>query len=218
MLKAVIFDMDGVLVDSMPYHADAWIIVFDGVGIKIKREDIYEIEGSNHTGIIDLVFKKAGRIPEPSDFIKLAEEKKKIFSKINKVTVFNGIYECIDLLKNNCLLGVVSGSDKAIVIELIERFFPDTFSVLVTGNDVTEGKPSPEPYLKAVEMLKVEKQECIVIENAPMGVESAKRAGLYCIAIPTYVDPGMLKNADMIISNQKMLKEFLKNSIRNKDC
>jgi len=77
---------------------------------------------------------------------------------------------------------------------------------------------SPEPYLKAVEMLKVAKQECIVIENAPMGVESAKRAGLYCIAIPTYVDPGMLKNADIIISNQKMLLEFLKNSIRNKDC
>lgn len=210
--------MDGVLVDSMPYHADAWITVFDGVGIKINREDIYEIEGSNHTGIINLIFKRAGRIPAPSDFIKLTEEKKKIFLKINKVTVFNGMYECIDLLKNNCNLGVVSGSDKAIVKELIERFFPDTFSVIVTGNDVTEGKPSPEPYLKAVEMLKVEKEECIVIENAPMGVESAKRAGLYCIAIPTYVDPGMLKNADMIISDQKMLKEFLKNSIRNKDC
>lgn len=218
MLKAVIFDMDGVLVDSMPYHADAWITVFADVGIKIKREDIYEIEGSNHTGIINLIFKKAGRIPAPSDFNKLAEEKKKIFLKINKAKVFNGIYECIDLLKNICLLGVVSGSDKAIVKELIERFFPDTFSVLVTGNDVSEGKPSPEPYLKAVEMLKVGKHECIVIENAPMGVESAKRAGLYCIAIPTYVDPGMLKNADMIISNQKMLKEFLKNSIRNKDC
>jgi HAD superfamily hydrolase (TIGR01509 family) len=218
MLKAVIFDMDGVLVDSMTYHADAWITVFANVGIKIKREDIYEIEGSNHTGIIDLIFKKAGRIPAPSEFIKLAEEKNEIFSKINKATVFNGIYECIDLLKNNCLLGVVSGSDKAVVKELIERFFPDTFSVLVTGNDVTEGKPSPEPYLKAVEMLNVEKSECIVIENAPMGVESAKKAGLYCIAIPTYVHQGMLRKADMIISNQKMLKEFLKNSIRNKDC
>lgn len=218
MLKAVIFDMDGVLVDSMPYHADAWITVFAGVGINIKREDIYEIEGSNHTGIIDLIFKKAGRIPEPSDFNKLAEEKKKIFSKINKVTVFNGIYECIDLLKKSCLLGVVSGSDKAVVKELIERFFPDAFSVLVTGNDVIKGKPSPEPYLKAVEMLKVEKQECIVIENAPMGVESAKMAGLFCIAIPTYVDPGMLENADMIIPDQKMLFEFLKKSIRNKDC
>jgi beta-phosphoglucomutase len=209
MLKAVIFDMDGVLVDSMPYHADAWVTVFAGVGIKIRREDIYEIEGSNHTGIINLIFKKAGRIPEPSDFYRLAEEKKEIFSKINRVRVFKGIYECIDLLKNKCLLGVVSGSDKAVVKELIGKFFPDTFSVLVTGNDVTEGKPSPEPYLKAVEMLKVRKDECIVIENAPLGVESAKRAGLYCIAIPTYVDPGMLKNADRVISNHAVLKKML---------
>ncbi|HEX7627836.1 MAG TPA: HAD family phosphatase [Candidatus Methanoperedens sp.] len=209
MRKAVIFDMDGVLVDSMPYHADAWAIVFANVGIKIKRDDIYKIEGSNHIGIIRLVFEKAGRIPGPEDFLKLAEEKQEIFSKINKVTVFEGIYELIDILKNKYALAVVSGSDKEVVNELIGRFFPDTFSVLVTGNDVTEGKPSPEPYLKAVEMLKVRKDECIVIENAPMGVESAKRAGLYCIAIPTYVEPELLKNADIVLPDHARLKEYM---------
>jgi HAD superfamily hydrolase (TIGR01509 family) len=209
MLKAVIFDMDGVLVDSMPYHADAWISVFKDVGINIRREDIYEIEGSNHIGIINLVFKKAGRTPEPRDFLKLAQKKQEIFSKINKVSVFDGIYECINSLKDRCLLGVASGSDRAVVIELIERFFPDTFSAIVTGNDVKEGKPSPEPYLKVVEMLKVNKNECIVIENAPLGVESAKRAGLYCIAIPTYVKPELLKDADVVLGNHAMLKEYI---------
>jgi len=79
MLKAVIFDMDGVLIDSMPYHADAWIAVFANVGIKIRRDDIYKIEGSNNIGVIRIVFEKAGRIPEPEDFHKLAEEKKEIF-------------------------------------------------------------------------------------------------------------------------------------------
>jgi len=209
MLKAVIFDMDGVLVDSMPYHADAWVTVFADEGIKIRREDIYEIEGSNHTGIIGLIFRKAGRIPESEDFFRLAEKKKDIFKKINKVTVFEGIHECIDSLKGKCLLGVVSGSDKAVVNELIARFFPDTFSVVVTGNDVIEGKPSPEPYLKAVEMLNVKKDECIVIENAPLGVESAKRAGLYCIAIPAYIQPELLKNADKVLPNHAMLKEYV---------
>ncbi|MDL5503457.1 MAG: HAD hydrolase-like protein, partial [Candidatus Methanoperedens sp.] len=52
MLKAIIFDMDGVLIDSMPYHADAWAAVFARVGIKVKRDDIYKIEGSNHIGVI----------------------------------------------------------------------------------------------------------------------------------------------------------------------
>ena len=213
----MIFDMDGVLVDSMPYHADAWITVFAGVGIKIKREDIYEIEGSNHTGIIRLIFRKACRTPCPSDFYILAEKKKEIFKKINKVRVFNGIYDFISLLKEKCLLGVVSGSDKEVVNELIELFFPDTFSVVVTGNDVTEGKPSPEPYLKAVEMLNVRKDECIVIENAPLGVESAKRAGLYCIAIPTYVPPELLKNADKVLTNHTMLKEYFQDYLKNQN-
>jgi len=209
MIKAVIFDMDGVLVDSMPYHADAWVSVFKDVGINIKREDIYDKEGSNYTGIINLVFKKAGRTPDPADFVRLSQKKQEIFSKINKVRVFDGIYECINSLRNKCLLAVASGSDREVVIELIERFFPKTFTAIVSGNDVKEGKPNPEPYLKVVEMLKVNKDECIVIENAPLGVESAKRAGLYCIAIPTYVEPELLKSADMVLANHAMLKEYI---------
>ncbi len=209
MLKAVIFDMDGVLVDSMPYHADAWAAVFNDAGIKIGRKDIYQIEGSNNIGLIKLIYKKAGKTAAPEDFYRLAEKKKKIFDKINKVRVFDGIYDCIQLLRNRYLLGVVSGSDKSVVYELIERFFPDTFSVIVTGNDVLEGKPSPMPYQKAVEMLGVQKDECIVIENAPLGVESAKRAGLFCIAIPTYVNPGLLENADVVLVNHAMLKEYI---------
>lgn len=209
MLKAIIFDMDGVLIDSMPYHADAWIAVFARMGIKVQRDDIYKIEGSNHIGVIKIIFEKAGRIPEPEDFHKLAEEKKEIFLKTNKATVFEGIYELIDILKNKYALAVVSGSDKVVVKELIERFFPDTFSLMVTGSDVKEGKPSPLPYLKAVEMLKVRKDECIVIENAPLGVESAKKAGLYCIAIPTYVEPELLKNADIVLPDHARLKEYI---------
>jgi len=217
MLKAVVFDMDGVLFDSMPYHADAWAAAFTDVGIKITREDIYKIEGSNNIGIIKLIFEKAGRTPGSEDFSRLSEKKKEIFLKINRVKVFDGIYECIGLLKDKCRLGVVSGSDKSVVEKLIEQCFPDTFDILVTGNDIKEGKPSPGPYLKAIEMLKVRKDECVVVENAPLGVESAKRAGLYCIAIPTYVDPAMLKMADIILPDHTMLKEFLKNLITSKD-
>ena len=209
VLKAVIFDTDGVLVDSMPDHADAWRTVFGELGIHITRQDIYDIEGSNHEGIIRLVFEEAGRTPAPGDFVELAKKKREIFSRINKVSVFPGIYECLDFLKNKCLLGVVSGSDRAVVMELLERFFPNTFDSVVTGNDVREGKPSPEPYLKAIGMLKVGKDECIVIENAPLGVESAKSAGLYCIAIPTYVERSRLMGADVILANHKMLKQYI---------
>ncbi len=207
--KAVIFDMDGVLVDSMPYHADAWIAVFAEIGIRISRQDIYDIEGSNHEGIIRLVFGKVGRTPKPEDFKVLAKKKMEVFTKINKVTVFPGIYDCVEFLKNRCLLGVVSGSDRAVVMELLLRFFPETFDAVVTGNDVKEGKPSPEPYLKAIGMLNVAKDECIVIENAPLGVESAKRAGLFCIGIPAYIEAQRLRNADVVLANHGMLKEYV---------
>lgn len=209
MIKAVIFDMDGVLVDSMPYHADAWIAVFAELGIHITRQDIYDIEGSNHEGVIRLVFEKAGRKPKAEDFNELALKKREIFQKMNKVGVFDGIPETLEFLKNKCLLGVVSGSDREVVMELLGRFFPNTFDAVVTGNDVREGKPSPEPYLKAVGMLNVRKDECIVIENAPLGVESAKRAGLFCVAIPTYVRAQRLKDADVVLANHAALREYL---------
>ncbi len=216
MLKAVIFDMDGVLVDSMPSHAEAWKIVFADVGINIKKQDIYDLEGSNHEGIVRLVFEKAGKTPKPSDFYRLVQKKQEIFAKIKKIRVFEGIYECLDFLKTRCLLGVVSGSDRAVVMEIISQFFPDTFGAVVSGNDVAQGKPSPEPYLKAVEILGVSKDECVVIENSPLGVESAKKAGLFCIAIPTYVERSRLKEADVVLPSHAMLKRYLKSVVEIK--
>lgn len=208
-MKAVIFDMDGVLVDSMPYHADAWIIAFAEAGIYIKRKDIYEVEGSNHEGIVRLIFRKAGKTPEPEDIERLSRKKREIFSRINEAKVFEGIHDCLNFLKGRCLLGVVSGSDRGAVLDIIKRFFPDTFDAVVSGNDVKQGKPSPEPYLKALSMLGARKNECIVVENAPLGVESAKRAGLFCVAIPTYVEASRLKNADVVLESHAMLKDCI---------
>ncbi|MCG7853109.1 MAG: HAD family phosphatase, partial [Methanosarcinaceae archaeon] len=121
----------------------------------------------------------------------------------------DNIDKCLYLLKKRYRLAVVSGADRAIVHSIMDRFFPGVFDVVISGEDVKEGKPSPEPYLKAVRMLNVQKDECIVFENAPMGVESAKRAGLYCVAIPTYLPPDTLKNADVVIENHSVFSRYL---------
>ena len=200
--------MDGVLVDSMPDHADAWKEVLAEQGIHIERQDIYNIEGSNHVGVITLMFQKAGRIP-PTDFTELARKKREVFERINNVKAFDGLSETLVALKDGYRFGVVSGSDREIVTELLDRFYPGIFDAVVSGNDVTNGKPSPEPYLKALGMLGVRNDECIVIENAPMGVESAKKAGIYCVAIPTYVKSQRLEGADIVLENHERLVEFL---------
>lgn len=194
--------------DSMPSHADAWRLVLSKEGVHIQSQDIYDIEGSNYEGVIRLMFKKAGKRP-PQNLRELADRKREMFERINNVKAFDEIREILPLLKKRFKLGVVSGSDRKIVEGFLTSFFPDIFDVVVTGEDVMQGKPSPEPYIKALKMLKVKKEECVVIENAPLGVESAKRAGMYCIAIPTYIEKQRLKHADILLENHAALRRYL---------
>jgi beta-phosphoglucomutase len=209
MLKAFIFDMDGVLVDSMPYHVDAWISTLNEIGINISRQDLYDIEGSNNEGLINLVFSRNGRTPGPHDYEDLAKRKNKIFNGINKIHPYKGMVDCLDQLKKKYRLGVVSGSDNKIVHLIINKFFSEVFDIVISGDDVKEGKPSPEPYLKAAEMLGFLQDEYIVIENAIMGVESAKSAGLYCVAVASYIEPKKLEKADLIFKEHSELVKYL---------
>ncbi|WMW22027.1 HAD family phosphatase [Methanolobus mangrovi] len=209
MLSSLIFDMDGVLVDSMAYHAQAWMQVSSEVGVNVTPADIYEIEGANHRLGLQWLFQKAGRDFEPEMYEKILQRKIEIFHSIANVKAFDGMEDCLSALKNKFRLAVVTGSEKATVESFMDQFFPGIFDVVVSGEDVHYGKPYPEPYLKAVEMLGIAKDECIVIENAPMGVESAKKAGLYCIGVPTYVSPAILSEADLVLENHAILQKYL---------
>lgn len=208
MFKAIIFDVDGVLVDSMRFHADAWIEAFRDVGITIRREDIYEIEGSNGWGIVRSIFKKEGRIPEPHHLEEIPLKKRTVLD-FERIEPFEGIVDVLQGLKKHFTLALVSGSDRKIVEKMIEHFFPDIFEVTVAGIDVENGKPAPDPYLKAVEMLGLENEECIVVENAPLGVEAAKAAGLYCVAVPSTLGAEMLQHADLVFKDHPALLSYL---------
>ncbi len=208
-MKAIIFDMDGVLVDSMPYHADAWKKAFAIAGINIDREDIYELEGSNHRQIIDIIYRRFGRIPTEKDIQELTRRKKDIYNQIERAMPFEGMIEMLASLKSRHKLAVVSGSDRKTVHGTINTFFPDTFDVIVDGEDTDKSKPSPLPYLRAVEKLGIPKEHCLVIENAPLGIRAAKNAGLRCIAIPTYLDKEKLKEADVIADSHKELAKYI---------
>jgi beta-phosphoglucomutase-like phosphatase (HAD superfamily) len=80
---------------------------------------------------------------------------------------------------------------------------------VVTGDDVKNSKPDPDPFLKAVELLNVRRDECIIVENAILGVEAAKKAEIYCIGVPTYLEPSQLNRADVIVGDHKKLIEHL---------
>ncbi|MDD3041844.1 MAG: HAD family phosphatase [Methanosarcinaceae archaeon] len=209
MLKAFIFDMDGVLVDSMPFHAAAWRHAFLEMGLVIRDEDVYAIEGSNPRTGLPLLINKAEKDPDTFDFEEITEKYRQEFRKTFQLKAFEGMRGCLEALKKHFMLCVVSGTDRVIVHEILEELYPGLFDAVVTGDDVIHGKPNPDPYLKAIELLHIEKEECVVIENAILGVEAAKRAELYCIGIPTYIDQKELDRADLILENHSKLVEHL---------
>jgi beta-phosphoglucomutase-like phosphatase (HAD superfamily) len=209
VLKAVIFDMDGVLTDSMPYHAQAMKKVFNELGITIDVQDIYEREGEKTVDVVDFLLKKGTGDTSKYDRSSIVENYIAEFRRIAEFRVFEGMKECLQEIKTKFLLAVVSGSDKPIVYDIMESKFPGIFDVIVTGDDVDHGKPAPDPYLKAVDMLKIRKDECFVVENAPMGVDSALSAGLCCIAVPTYLSPDKLSRANLLIRDHRELVKYL---------
>ncbi len=212
-MKAIIFDMDGVLVDSMPYHAGAWIKAFAETGISVGRKDIYELEGSNHRQTVEIMFRRSGRIATDKDVNEISKKKIEIFNMIQHVRPFDGMKELLAELAPEYRLAVVSGSNHRTVHELMDSFFPGVFHVIIDGDSVKKSKPDPEPYLMAVEKLGLPKEECIVIENAPLGIHSAKSAGLKVIAIPTYLGRECMKEADVIVDNHRDLSRAIKDEI-----
>ncbi len=209
VLKALIFDMDGVLVDSMPFHAAAWKRAFLEMGMVIRDEDIYAIEGSNPGSGLPILIRCAGEDPEAFDLEEITAIYRQEFGKIFELKAFEGLKECLETLKSRFLLSVVSGSDRLIVHGILDELFPGVFDAVITGDDVIYAKPHPDPFLKAVKLLQVRKEECLVIENAILGVEAAKRADIYCIGVPTYVDVEQLDRADLVVEDHRELMEHL---------
>lgn len=212
MLKAIIFDVDGVLVDSMRFQADAWAEAFKEVGITISREDIYELEGSNDKRLIKSIFENAGKEPEAEHFEKLPEMKRKVL-EFDSIKPFEGIPECLAELKRHFRLAMVSGSNRETVGKIVDKFFSGYFEVVVNGSDLERGKPDPDPYLKALEKLNLTKNECVVIENAPLGITAAKRAGLYCVAVASMLETEKVEHADLVLEDHDALLNYLKSLI-----
>ncbi len=210
--------MDGVLVDSMSYHAEAWRITFATIGINIDKKVIYELEGANYRQVIDIIFRQNGRAPTEEEIQSLARKKLETFEHIEQAKPFDGMVELLRTLKPNYKLAVVSGSNRRTVHAMINTFFPNIFEVIIDGETTKISKPSPEPYLIAIQKLGVPKEHCLVIENAPLGIRSAKSAGLRCIAIPVYLDRKSLSEADVIIDHHKDIAQYIQEEAeREKD-
>jgi beta-phosphoglucomutase-like phosphatase (HAD superfamily) len=211
-LKAIFFDMDGVLFNSMPLHAEAWLKTFSDYGLILPEYEPYMNEGSTAVYTIDKMYRKyQNRTVSQAIVEQIKQDKHSYMASLPKPGIIKSMPEFVDYTTaNNLDRWVVTGSAQHNLIGRINTEYNGNFDreKMVTAHDVKIGKPNPEPYLMALKKSGYQTPEAIVIENAPLGVESAKAAGLFTIAINTGpLDPEVLKNAgaDIVLDNSQKL-------------
>ena len=187
-LKAVLFDMDGVLYDSMPNHASSWSKVMKSNGFDMTLEEAYMNEGRKGDETINIIARREGKVIGPEERKRIYAEKTKLFNACPEVLPMKRSAELLrKVAEDNLLTMLVTGSGQPSLLDRLKIDFPNIFTRerIVSSFDVKTGKPSPEPYLTALEKGLLNKDEAIVVENAPLGVESAHSAGLFIIAVNT---------------------------------
>ena len=218
LAKAYFFDMDGVLFDSMPRHAIAWEEVMKQHGLPFTAYDCYINEGRTGESVIREAFQKALDRDATQEEVKtIYAEKSAYYHQLLQTTTptIPGVADVLQFVKEQGhQIWVVTGSGMRTLLDSLNEVFPSIFQQdqMITAFDVTQGKPHPEPYLKAWERSGLPKEQCVVIENAPLGVRSGKAAGLIVYAVNT----GILKRedllqagADMVFDSMHELLQFL---------
>ncbi len=203
-IRGILFDFDGVLVDSMNDNFCAWEKAFSDFGARIQKEEYFILEGRRLIEIAKILGEKYRISPE--NYPRIVGLKSKYYLDLYTFRFYPGVEEFIDLLKKeNILISIVSASPREKIEKTVPQNFLKKFDAIIGGDDSEKGKPNPEPYLNACKKLGLIPKECIVVENAPLGIEAAKRAGIYCIAICSTLDKTFLKNADFVIDNFREL-------------
>ncbi len=209
---AILLDMDGVVLDSPPMHLLSWQRTLEPLGVRLGAEDIFPLEGMpTERTAQKLTELMLGRACSPQEAQRLASRKRELFREIFQPTFVPGIAPLLqDLYGRGYRLGLVTGSARSVVDEsFAPTGYADLFEVIVTGDDVSRGKPDPEPYQVAARQLNVPPSDCLVIENAPLGIRSARSAGMGCVALTTTLPASRLAAADQVFAHATELRGWL---------
>lgn len=191
---AVLFDMDGVLFDSMPYHAKAWHKAMAEFGLDLSEEEAYMHEGRTGFSTIQIIAARKGLTATREMADEMYRVKSAYFSQFPDPAPMPGALPLIRKMQaEGIMLLLVTGSGTTTLLQQLNEFYPDVFipERMVTGFDVKKGKPDPEPYLmglakgSAVLGRELRADECLVVENAPLGVRAAVAAHIPTIAVNT---------------------------------
>jgi len=199
--RAVVFDLDGVLVDSEGLHVEAWKAVFGRLGVEVTDEEYAHGVGMADVDWLRWLFERRGL---PSEGIAGCQRaKRRAFQAIlsGNVRPFPGVVELVGVLRGEFALGVASNSSRESVATVLRRLgVGEGFGAVVGAEDVRRHKPHPEVYLRAAALLGVAPGACAVVEDSPLGIRAAKAAGMRCIGITNSLPAERLAEADLVVA------------------
>ena len=200
-LQAVIWDMDGVLIDSEHIHQETWVIALEKFGLPVYPERLKRSFGMTSEMVVQMMVD--GPISEKL-VSQICNEKSQLFQKAiqNNMVIIPGVKSWLDSFRNNGVSQAVasSGAPENIEITLGKLRIKDYFEVIVSGKDLPS-KPEPFVFLKTADMLSINPLHCLVIEDSIAGVKAAKAAGMKCTAVATTYPLSALDQADIVIEN-----------------
>ncbi|AEH45631.1 HAD-superfamily hydrolase, subfamily IA, variant 3 [Thermodesulfatator indicus DSM 15286] len=212
--EAILFDMDGVVLDSMPWHVRAWQEAFREFGLNVPEEALYLHEGAIEAETSRKIFEDQGVSPTRELFEAVLRRQRELFKKKYQAFVkpFPEIPDLLsDLRREGRKLALVTSSHHEILKEILPEKLMKLFHFILTGDKVRRRKPHPEPYLLARKAVGVKAEEASAVENAPAGIKSAKGAGLLCVALTTTLPPEHLREADIILDSHQELFKLVRN-------
>ena len=215
--KAVLFDMDGVLFDSMPNHARSWKASMAEYGIEMADTEAYKYEGMRGVETIKIITRQHwGREVSDEEAHNMYDTKSHWFRSCPEAQKMPGAEHLMRLVAENGLqVVIVTGSATTTLLSRLQREFPGLIDKehMVTAFDVQRGKPDPQPYLKGLAKAGVNPWEAVVVENAPLGIRSGVAAGIFTVAVntgPLPDDELMAEGCNLLFHDMPSVEPFIR--------
>nr|MCR4719517.1 beta-phosphoglucomutase [Bacillota bacterium] len=187
MIKAVIFDLDGVIISTDDCHYEAWKKLADEEGIYFDRKINDRLRGVSRMASLEIVLEKSEKVYTEKEKAELAERKnnyyKEFIKKLTPNDILPGVMDNLEELKQNGIKIAIGSSSKNTPIILKQIGLDRYFDAVSDGNNITKSKPDPEVFLKAAEMLKIPPENCLVVEDADAGIEAGKKGGMKTLSV-----------------------------------
>lgn len=212
MIRSVLFDMDGVILDSMPYHVRAWQEALVEQGFSVSAELLYLHEGAIDLNTAAAVFQGNNRLIDADMFHGILMRQMEIFA-IRYQSLIKPFPEVLHILKRlreaGMQLALVTSSHAEILNKVLPTEIKGRMDYIVTGDKVERRKPFPDPFLTALSGLRQGPETCLVVENAPAGITAAKAAALHCVALTTTLPDVYLSDADAVLNSHTELSDYI---------